>query len=257
LKKITQPIRNLTYLLFPLVAFVGLQAQADSHEAPPPPGALETFFCTYNDGKDRGDLDAATSYYLKQADKAGITPPPAYLWTLNKGTSPADIVWLNAHESMAAFAAADDAGLGSPELAAAQTRFDSVGDCTPVLGLVSQIYTADPGPKYDGRTAVASYACSFRKGIGPDAMGDLAGHIASVNAGMGDDSAAAVFQVVPQNAGPDVVLLAVGEGTSGWNRHLEALGASEAGQGLLRHFNTILECEMNLWRVEQIVGAEG
>jgi len=252
-------IRKFVYLASLAFALLGTNAFADSHEPPPPPGALEGFFCSYNDGKDRGDLDAARDFYLKQAAKAGLDVPDTFLWTANKGQVGVDIAWFNVYENMVAFGEADDAGLGSAEMAAAQARFDSVGSCNTVLGVVTPVYQGETEPAFDGRTSVATYACKLQPGASFAALGDLRDHIAAFNAGMGDDALSAVFQVVPQIGDlstPDVVMFAVSEGTAAYTRHLRALATTAAGQAVARHFTAILDCGVNLWRVEQYVGGE-
>jgi len=257
--EINKSARKLVCAMSLAFAFVGVNAFADAHEAPPPPGALEGFFCSYNDGKDRGDLDAATDFYQKQAAKAGIDLPDAFLWTANKGQVGVDIAWFNVYESLVAFGEADDASLGSTEMAATQARFDSVGSCNTVLGAVTPVYQGETEPAFDGSTSVATYACNLRPGVGFGSLGDLNDHIAAFNAGMGEDALSAVFQVVPQvgdQRTPDVVLFAVSEGTTAWTRHLNAIATTPAGQATARHFNAVLDCGVNLWRVEQIVGGE-
>ena len=260
LKTTTQLIRKLAWLLVPLLAFAGFNVRADAHEAPPPPGALEAFFCTYNDGKDRGDLDDATSFYVKQAEKAGLTPPPAYLWTHNKGGAGVDIVWLNVHESLVAWGASDDAGAASSEMAAAGARFDSVGSCTDNLAIVTPVIApADPDDNPADGATVATYACNFRPGAGPNALPDLTSHIASVNADMGDAGLDAAYQIVPLTAGPqgpEVVLVAVADDTASWATNIATLNSTPAGQAMIRHFNAVVDCTMNLWHSEQIVGGE-
>jgi hypothetical protein len=256
----TQQIQKLTWLLLPLLAVVGLNVRADSHEAPPPPGALEGFFCTYNAGKDRSDLDSATSFYQKQAEKAGISRPPAYLWTHVKGTAPVDIVWVNAHESLVAYGAQADVEAASSDMAAVNERYDSVASCVPNLATVTPIIAPDPDADYADGATLATYACKFRAGSGPAALGDLTGHIADVNAGLGDAGLGSAFQIVPLTSdlqGPDVVFVARAESTAAWATNLAALNTTPAGQSLLRHFNAVVDCGMNLWTSEQLIGDDG
>ena len=113
-------------LLATLLSLTGLQAAADGHE-PPPQVVLETFLCNYLDGKDRGDLDSATEYYLKQAERNGVETPNAYLWTKIKGTG-ADIAWHNVHDNLDAFAARVDDVEANQAMTSVQERYDSVAD---------------------------------------------------------------------------------------------------------------------------------
>ncbi len=253
----TQLTKQLALLLLPLLAFAGLNVSADAHEAPPPPAVLETFFCNYNPDKDRDDLDAATNFYLKQAEKAGITPPNAFLWTHTNGAAPWDILWHNVHDNLVAFGEADDAGAAAPEMAAVGARYDSVATCTNNLATVTAVIPppADSTPP-DGGT-LATYACKFQPGMGPDALPDLASHIAGANEAIGDAGLNAAFQIIPMAGSPqtpDVVLVAGAGSTTAWANNLTALNTTPAGQSLIRHFNAVVDCDMNLWRSEQVVG---
>ena len=89
---------------------------------------------------------------------------------------------------------------------------------------------------------------------------DLAGHVAEVNAGLGDAGLAAAFQFLPLTGdpqGPDVILVAAAESTAKWAANLAALNTTPAGQSLIRHFNAVLECGMNLWSSDQVMSADG
>ena len=123
--------RRLAYLLASVLALTGFGALADGHEPAPQP-VLESFLCNYNPGKDRGDLNSATDYYLKQAEKAGINTPDAYLWSKIKGTG-ADMVWHNVYESIPAMAAQLDATGASSECR-------EVGDVESLSGMIVQQY---------------------------------------------------------------------------------------------------------------------
>jgi hypothetical protein len=252
-------IQKLIWLLLPVFAIASVNVRADSHEAPPAPAVLEAFFCTYNPGKDRGDLDSATSFYKKQAEKAGITPPPAYLWTHMKGTAPADIVWVAVHQNLVAFGAALDAEAASSEIAAVNERYDTVANCQPNLGVVTPVIAPDPESDYSEGATLATYACNFQPGSGPADLGDLTNHIAGVNAGMGDAGLAAAFQIVPLTSdaqGPDVVFVARASNTEAWATNIATLNTTPAGQSMVRHFNAVVDCGMNLWTTEQVMGAD-
>jgi hypothetical protein len=259
-KKPTQTIQKLIWLLLPVFAIASFNIRADSHEAPPPPGALEAFACTYNPGKDRGDLDAATSFHKKQAEKAGIPIPNSFLWTHMKGTAPVDLVWLTAHESLVAYGAFTDAGAASSDMAAIRPRYDTVVTCQDGLAVVIPVIAPDPeGPGPNGST-LATYACNFQPGSGPADLPDLTDHVAGVNAGMGEAGLDAAFQITPLTAGPggaDVVLVAAAASTEKWATYQATLNTTPDGQSLIRHFNAIVDCSMNLWGSEQVIGGDG
>jgi hypothetical protein len=252
-------IQKLVWLLLPVLAFAGFNVLADSHEPPPPPAALEGYGCTYNSGKDRGDLDSATSFYEKQAKKAGLTPPDAFLWTHVKGTAPVDFVWISVHESLMAYGANADAEAASSEIQDVNERYDTVATCQANLATATPVIAPDPeGDGPDGAT-IATYACKVRGGS-LAALPDLTNHVAEVNAGLGDASLDAAFQFLPLTGdpqGPDVILVAAAESTAKWTANLAALNTTPAGQSLIRHFNAVLDCGMNLWSSEQVMGGDG
>ena len=90
----------LAYFVASLLALTGMTANAAEAQ---PPGLLESFLCNFNDGQDMDDLLSARDYYLRQAEKAGITPEPAYVWTLFKGDLDFELIWHNVHANLAAF----------------------------------------------------------------------------------------------------------------------------------------------------------
>jgi hypothetical protein len=97
----------------------------------------------------------------------------------------------------------------------------------------------------------------MRGGAGPADLGDLTRHVADVNAGMGDAALDAAFQIVPMTGdpqGPDVVLVAAAASTAKWADNLATLNTTPAGQSLIRHFNAVLDCGMNLWSSDRVIG---
>ena len=97
--------RLLMYLAASLLAFTGATANAAEAQ---PPGLLETFACNFHDGQDMDDLLSARDYFVRQAERAGITPRASYVWSRYKGGPDFDYVWLTVHQDLAAFAARAD-----------------------------------------------------------------------------------------------------------------------------------------------------
>lgn len=245
---------RLAHLLACVLALTGFGALADSHE-PAPAGALESFLCNYNPGKDRGDLDSATDYYLKQADKAGISTPDAYVWTKIKGAG-TDLVWHNVYESVPAMAAQLDATGASSEMADVLARYDTVADCMPMAGQVTPVHQTEGS---DGTPAafIAAYACRAAGPPNPSAMGDLNTHIGGVFGAMGDTAPIATYAITPittDRTGPHVVYFNLFESASAWAALDGVLNSTPGGQMLVRHFSSMLECETNLWASEQVIG---
>jgi hypothetical protein len=168
-------------------------------------------------------------------------------------------VWVNSHESLSAFGASNDAFAASDEMVAVTERFDSVASCQPNLGMVSTVFAREGADDGGGATALATYACNFRPGVGPANMGGVHASIAEWNRGLGDDALNGVYQIVPMTGNadtPDVVIVAVAENTAAWAGHIESLNASPAGQATAGIFGAVLDCSTSLWRSEQIVGGD-
>ena len=245
---------RLAYLLASVLALTGFGALADNHEPAPQP-ALESFLCNYNPGKDRGDLNSATDYYLKQAEKAGINTPNAYLWSKVKGTG-ADMIWHNVYESVAAMAAQLDATGASSEMTDVLARYDTVADCMPMAGTVTAVHQTEGSDGGEG-AFVAAYACRTDGAPDPMAMGDLNSHIGGVCGAIGETAPIATYAITPittDRAGPHVVYFNIFESASHWAALDAALDGSAGGQMLVRHFTSMLQCDTNLWASEQIVG---
>ncbi|MDH3643177.1 MAG: hypothetical protein OES38_13840 [Gammaproteobacteria bacterium] len=260
MKKTTQMIQKFIWLLLPVFVIASFNVRADSHEAPPAPAALEAFSCTYNPGKDRGDLDSAISFHKKQAEKAGMAIPDSFLWTHVKGTAPVDMVWLTVHESLVAYGAFADASAASDDMLAIRPRYDTVVTCQDGLAVAIPVIAPDPESDGPDVAALATYACNFQHGSGPADLPDLASHIAGTNAGMGDAALDAAYQFTPLTGGPDgadVVLVGVAASTEKWATNQAMLNTTPAGQSLVRHFNAVVDCGMNLWASEQVFGGDG
>ncbi len=249
--------RRLAFLLASVLALSGFNVSADSHE-PAPPGVLESFLCTYVDGKDRGDLDSATEFYKKQAAKAGIPTPPAYLWTKMKGTADTQVVWHNVYENLAAFGAQMDAEGASSDMAAVVERYDTVLSCEPLLGSITPVYQR--GETNGGEGAfVAAYACRTNGAPNTAMFADLDSHIEGVLGTMGTAAPIATYGIAPMTgdpAGPNAVYFNVFESASHWASFEGQINGTAAGQMLVRHFTTTLNCATNLWGSEQIIGGE-
>lgn len=218
---------------------------------------MEAFFCNFNEGKDRDDLNGLRDFYVKQSQKAGLAVPDAYLWTLNKGGSPNAMIWVNMYESLTAFAAANDAYRAAPETDEVDERSEEIIACEAHLGQVSYVFVRDPEQDDAESATLASYACNLRPGHGPAHVGALLEHIASVNASMGDGAMDALIQISPATGTlttPDLYVVAVSyRGAAAWAQHLADLEAAPGGRAVLAHFNDVLDCQMGLWDAERIV----
>ena len=244
-------------LLASVLAFASFNVLADDH-APPPPAAMESFLCTYNEGQDRDDLDRVTAYYERQAARAGIRIPDSYLWTKLKGASGADVIWHTVHDTFEHLGVFMDVSAAASELDDINARYDQVVDCMPMLGALRPIHLRGESDGSDGNI-VASFACSEKGEVGPMGYRDLTGHIRGVMSGMGDTAPVATYGmgiVTSTPSGPSSVFFNVYNTASEWVAFESALRGSSDGQMLMRHFNSTLECSTNIYASEQVIVAE-
>lgn len=253
--------RALIFLTLPLLGLLFFSASASAEEAQPP-GAIETWTCSYNSGKDIDDLLGARDYYVKQAAKAGLSLGPAYLWSLFKGDVGFDTLWLEPHENFAAFAAAADAEAASSDMTGVQARFDQVATCTPRMGTIQPVFqregTGDAGDDGDGNAIVSASACRLKPGVGPADLADLNRHIAGVLGEMGDNAPNVVYALSPTTGGqntPDLVLFTVNDNLTSYANFTGALFGSEAGESLGRHLRNVADCNQALWISQRVIDA--
>lgn len=249
--------QSLTALAVLLLSGVALAA-----EPPAAPAILDYYSCNYNDGKDRDDVMAARDYYLKQAEKAGLSAETAYLWEIAKGQGAPGFVWMNVHANMSAFAADMEENAASSDMAGVLPRFYTAATCENNIGAISPVFqregaNADGG---DGGALVSSYACNLRDGATAANVGDLNRHIADVFGGWGATAPNSTFLVNPITAGPttpDLYLFNVHESATEWTKFFGALFTTPEGQLLGRHVQAVLDCNMSLWNAQRVVEGPG
>ncbi|MCZ6642261.1 MAG: hypothetical protein O7G86_20435 [Gammaproteobacteria bacterium] len=236
------------------LAFSGVAVQAA--EAPPPV-VLETFACNYHDGKDMDDLLSARDYMVKQAGKAGLSLAPGYVWSKYKGGPDLDHIWFTVHESLAAFAAESEAFGSAPELAGVGARFDTVASCDSNIAMARAIFQGSEAGPPVGSAFISSNACMFHDGVDASDMADLEGHLAGVLGEMSAYNSTTFISATPFTSGPDsadVYLFSINASQSAWAAGVTAFQASASGPALLRHLNSLLDCDTSLWFSEQVVG---
>jgi len=249
------PIQALTFLTLPFLIALSFSASAEEAQ---PPAVVETWACSYNPGKDIDDLMNARDYYVKQADKAGLSIGPAYLWSLLKGDVGFDTLWLAPHANFAAFAAAADAEAASSDMAGVEERFDQVATCTARIGTIQSVFQREGADDGDSSSIVSASACSLKPGVGASDLEDLNGHIAGVLGDMGDNAPNLVFALSPTTGGrntPELVLFTVNDSLTTYANFTGSLFGSEAGQSLGRHLNNVADCNLALWTSEQVIAA--
>lgn len=253
--KITNlPTKMLTLLLLPFVGTLSFNAYAQEAQ---PTGVIETWACSYEPGKGVKDVMAARDYYLKQADKAGLTLGPAYMWTLLKGDVDFDLLWLAPHENFMAFAASADAEAAAPEIVDVQARFDAAIKCKPRLSTIMPMFEREGADDGGSDTNIVSTsACQLMPGVGPEEIGDLRTHISGVLGGMGDNTPSAVYGMASMTGGqntPEFVLFTVNDSLTSYGEFMGAIAADADGQMLGRHFNSLGDCNLAMWTSQQVI----
>jgi hypothetical protein len=198
---------------------------------------------------------------VKQADKAGHSLAPSYVWSSFKGGPGVDHIWFAVHQSLADFATESEAFGTAPELAGVNARFDTVASCESNIAMARPIFQGSETSGPTGEPAfISSNACMFRPGVDASALPDLESHINGVLSGISEYNSTTLFSATPMTQGvnsADLYLFAVNDNQSAWAAAVTAFQASPAAQSLGRHFNSLVNCKTALWFSQQVVGGEG
>ena len=215
----------------------------------------EVFACTYKGNSNVDDVLNARDNYVKQAEKAGITLPPSFLWSKVKGGSDANLLWFTFYENAAQYGAITDTVQASSSMVAAVNKFYDVLDCDSYLLKQEEIYTG--GEAFTGEsTYIDSYACNYRHGAGPESLGDLKAHTKDYLDAAGTHKSFRLFQqnsMTPTPNSPDVRFFGVHNNAADWGARDDSLTTSEGGQALNRHWNAVTDCSVNHWSGQQVV----
>ena len=243
---------NALLLIVP-ATFVPQLSFAD--DAPPPPATLESYLCSYLPGKDQDDLMKAKDNLVKARNMADIPLRDTYLWNHYKGDSQVDVIWHSVYPGLGAWASDSDASAASSAVTAAVARFDTIVDCTPMMGAIRPLHMQE---EQGSGSFVGASACRTKHGVTNDGLEDLFRHMSGVLGSMGDTAPDMVIAVRPFNSGPnvpDVVIFNVNDSATAWSKFVATLNA---GNGMLRrHFNTTLDCSVNMWGSQQIIEGSG
>ncbi len=198
---------------------------------------------------------------VRQAEKAGIKLPSSYVWTLLKGNIPVETIWFNIHNGLAAYGTTSDAWAASGVADEVLDRFYNVSTCSTGMGTMRPIFQREVEMDDDAPTVIAALGCTYKHGIGPNHMGDLATHMNGVMQGMGDKAPIFAGGLAPFTArpagSPDVLLFSVYQNMSGWSTYVNELFSTPAGQRMRNHMSMLLDCDVTLWGGQQVVeGAE-
>jgi len=215
----------------------------------------EVFVCSFKGNSDVSDVLKARDNYVKQAEKAGVTIPPSFLWSKIKGGSDADMLWFNFYDNAAQYGALTDATAASSSMLAAVDKFYEVIDCDSYLLNQDEVYNG--GEELVGETAyIDSHACNYRKGAGPGSLGDLKAHIKGYLDAAGTHKSFILFQqnsMTPTSNSPDVRFFGVHNNATDWGTRQDSLTSTDGGQMLLRHWNAVLDCNTGHWSGQQVI----
>lgn len=237
-----------------IIPFGMLSSFSYAADAPTPPALMETYLCNLKPGKDLDDVLAARDNLVKQSKKAGLALQDSYLWSHFRGNSQVDLIWHSIYGSLAEWAAETDAAMGKPEMAGVNAKFDEAVDCRTVIGTLKPIHVGK-GERPE-RNFVSAYTCQVNDGVNRQDVGDLVKHLQQVVTAQGDAAPGLVALIEPMTGGPnisDVVIFNLSESVSAW---AEFMGGIQSDGGMLRrHFNTTLDCSLNLYNSRKVIDA--
>lgn len=241
---------------------LGLATTLMAAEPPPPPMIVETWACTYKEGKDWGDKRKARDYMVAQIEKAGLKKVPAYHWTQKKGMAPVDTVWFDVHENITAFAAASDAWDASGIGPGVDAQFDKSEECSAGLSSMRPFHEQeDSGEEDEGddTTLIVNLACTFNDGKGFEHLPDLTNHMGTVMKGFGADGPgfAAVRQPITGGPNfPELFIFSVFDDMTHWGKYVMQLFGTDAGQHMRNNMATVLDCSISMWDGQMVVSPD-
>lgn len=249
----TNPLRTLAGSLLIALGAIGLASQAAAQSY-----IGEAFVCQWAEGQGMEDLMKARDHYVRQAERAGITLPPAYVWTPLKTSAGApDLLWFNYFQSASQYGEFSDAVAASEDMASVGPRFDEVGTCRSGLFSQQEVFNGGKPPVTNPPAYIVSSACNFRSGnFDSDALADLTSHISSVLANSGNYEDYVLFQrrgITRGSDSPHVRFFSVHDSAGAWGARQDAFGSMEGSEMLQRHFSSVLDCTQSHWISQQVV----
>ena len=104
---------------------------------------VETFGCTYLEGKNRADLDAAIEIWTQKVaaiNNVDLNRYQAFVLTPLRATTEFDFVWLGVSPNLAIWGNGLDAFSSRPEGIEAQAIFDSVVSCESGIWFSERVF---------------------------------------------------------------------------------------------------------------------
>ncbi len=222
-----------------------------------PPAVMEVWTCNYQPGKDLDDVMGARDHYVRQAERAGLTLGPNFVWLPIKTAAPYDLLWFAAHPNLTALATQMDTFAATSEMDSIGPRFDAAIDCSAGLATITPIHTREAPEDDDDSAVIASFACNFKHGRGPGDLPDLHNHIRGTMNALGNDvTPNAMYSMGPITSGPntaDQYFFSVYNNASAWAKWVNTLLPSDAGQSVVRHFGMLFDCDQSIWSGQQVI----
>ncbi len=218
----------------------------------------EAYICNYADGKDMGDLMSARDFYVKEAEKAGLEPATAFVWTPVKagGDRVPDVLWFNNYDDEIAFAKQSDAFAASAPMEKVNERFNSVMTCNSAIASREVVYNSGELTGSNPTVIIASTACMVRPDVSAENLEDLWSHVRAVLGRIDAYKNHLLYRTMPTTSGrnsPDLRLYSVNSDMTDWASKRAAFQASEATPQLMRHFQSTLDCNTSLWTGQRVV----
>ncbi len=218
----------------------------------------EAYICNYADGKDMDDLMSARDFYVKEAEKAGLEPATAFVWTPVKagGDRVPDVLWFNNYDDEIAFAKQSDAFAASAPMEKVNERFNSVMTCNSAIASREVVYNSGELTGSNPTVMIASTACMVRPDVSAENLEDLWSHVRAVLGRIDAYKNHLLYRTMPTTSGrnsPDLRLYSVNSDMTDWASKRAAFQASEATPQLMRHFQSTLDCNTSLWTGQRVV----
>jgi hypothetical protein len=222
----------------------------------------EVFICDWQDGQGVDELMQARDYYVRQAEKAGITLPPAYVWTpIHVSSGGPDLLWFQYYENGTQYGEFGEAMAAAEEMNDVQARFDRVGTCQSSLFNQTPIYQGSKMDTVTPPSYLVSSACNFRSGrIDQAALEDFQNHVAGVMGASGNYENFAIYSRQPITRGadsPHVRFFSVHDNALDWGRRQDAFMSMDGAASLGRHFDDLFECTQSHWMGQNVIAPPG
>jgi hypothetical protein len=214
----------------------------------------EAHVCNYINGADRDDLMSARDVLVKQMAKLD-TKWNSFLWTPLSGTADIDFIWFDVYENLSAWGAVSDKFITSGAGEVVATAFEKIVKCSSSLSSSQQFYTGSGQVGSNPPVTITASSCKLRHGQTMTQVQDLLTHIkvALPQTGAHEDFAGYINVPLATQADVDVRFFGVYNSVSDYAAGVMAIGSTEAGQMLGRHFEQVLDCRASLWLGERII----